>query len=94
MLVPTSTIVHWAPVCAFGGDYDKHWDLSAVAIASWEARNWAAVVLTGRHQCKYRLVIQSVPPAVTTVPVWSSPMLLQSDLASSFMWLIREQGGF
>lgn len=41
-------------VCS--GDHDKHWGLSAVAVASWEARNWAAVVLTGRHQCKYRLV--------------------------------------
>lgn len=29
-----------------GGGCDKHQDFSAVAIASWEAIDWAAVVLT------------------------------------------------
>lgn len=31
-------------VCA--GDCDKHQDFSAVAVASWEAIDWAAVVLS------------------------------------------------
>ena len=46
MLFPTSTILHWAWVGWFVVETDKHRDFSAVAVASWEAIDRAAVVLT------------------------------------------------
>lgn len=46
VLFPVSTVVHWARVWCLCGDSDKHQDFPAVAVLSWEAVEWAAVVLT------------------------------------------------